>query len=351
MNSCLGDKLPSDATLVSVVVVNWNGKRFLEKCLSSLYAQSYRSFEVIFIDNGSKDGSVEFVRTNFPDAVVIENKENLGFAAANNQGIKVARGKYIATLNNDTEVDRDWLKNLVSAAESSEERMGMLAPKILNMQEPGKIDSVGGLLIYGDGIARGRGRSEEDRGQYDRVEEIFFPSACSALYLKKMLDEIGHFDEDFFAYCEDTDLGLRARLAGWKALSVPSAVVYHHYSGSAGRYSEMKAFLVERNHVWVALKNLPVTMVFLMPFYTMRRWLVQLMHIIRGKGATSKYVREVSPAKIAFALMSAYISALKGLPATLNKRLGIRKKRVVSDRELRKWVKEYGLSANGVVDD
>lgn len=339
------------APLVSIIIVNWNGLKFLHECLPSISAQSYTSFEVIMVDNGSTDGSLEFVRTGFPDTVIIENMENVGFAAANNQGIRIAKGKYIATLNNDTEVDEDWLKNLVDAAGASDKEVGMWAPKILSMKEPTRIDSVGGLLIYRDGIARGRGRSEEDRGQYDRVEDILFPSACSALYRKDMLDEIGCFDEEFFAYCEDSDLGLRARLAGWKALSVPKAVVYHHYSGSAGRYSETKAFLVERNHLWLAIKNFPVTMLALTPFYTLWRWLVQVNNVIRGKGATSKYVREVSTSKVAFALISALISAVKGLPATLRKRSAVQKKRVVSSREVRQWFRTHGLSATEVVSD
>ena len=232
MSSGMASPLP----LVSVVIVNWNGLRFLDGCLSSLFNQSYQDFEVIMIDNGSADGSVEFVKSNFPRTVIIENKENLGFSAANNQGIKVARGKYIATQNNDTVADKNWLSNLVNLAESSESRVGMWAPKILSIKEPSKIDSVGGLIIYKDGIARGRGRGKEDKGQFDKVEEILFPSACSALYRKDMLDEVGYFDEDFFAYGEDTDLGLRGRLAGWKAFSAPNAIVYHHYSGSTGRY-------------------------------------------------------------------------------------------------------------------
>ena len=337
--------------LVSVIIVNWNGLRFLEGCLSSLFNQSYQAFEVIMIDNGSADGSVEFVKSNFPKTVIIENKENLGFSAANNQGIRVAKGKYIATLNNDTKLDKNWLSNLVNLAESSEDRVGMWAPKILSMKEPTKIDSVGGLLIYKDGIARGRGRGTEDKGQFDKVEEILFPSACSALYRKDMLDEVGYFDEDFFAYCEDTDLGLRGRLAGWKALSAPNAIVYHHYSGSTGRYSEIKAFLVERNHIWLVVKNFPFTMAVLIPFYSLWRWIVQLIHIIRGKGATAQFVRDVSPAKIAFALLSAYISAIKGLSLILEKRRDIQKKRVVTNREVRNWFKKYRLSATEVVND
>lgn len=339
------------APLVSIIIVNWNGLRFLDNCLSSADNQSYQDFEVILIDNGSIDGSVELVRVNFPDVIIIENKENLGFAKANNQGIEIARGKYIATLNNDTKLDKNWLSNLVNAAESSERRVGMWAPKILSMQERTKIDSVGGLLIYRDGIARGRGRGKEDKGQFDKEEEILFPSACSALYRKDMVDEIGYFDEDFFAYCEDSDLGFRARLAGWNAVSVPDAVVYHHYSGSTGKYSETKAFLVERNHLWLAIKIFPVTMLALTPFYTSLRWLVQANNVIRGKGATSRYVREVSPSKVAFALIGALMSAVQGLPATLRKRSTVQKKRVVSGREIRIWFRKYGLSATEVVSD
>lgn len=337
--------------LVSIIIVNWNGLKFLETCLSSIFKQSYQAFEVILVDNGSTDGSLEFIRSKFPGPRIIVNEKNLGFAKANNQGIEIARGRYIATLNNDTEVDREWLKKLIEAAGSSDQRIGMWGPKILSMQERTRIDSVGGLLIYRDGIARGRGRSEEDKGQYDRVEDILFPSACSALYRKDMLDEIGYFDEDFFAYSEDSDLGFRARLAGWGAVSVPDAVVYHHYSGSTGKYSETKAFLVERNHLWLAIKNFPVTMLALTPFYTSLRWLVQAINLIGGKGATSKYVKEVSTPNIAFALINALVSAAKGLPATLAKRKSVQKKKVVSNREVRIWFKKYGLSASEVVDD
>ncbi|MBI5328024.1 MAG: glycosyltransferase family 2 protein [Deltaproteobacteria bacterium] len=337
--------------LVSVVIVNWNGKRFLEKNLSSIFNQTYRTFEVILVDNGSSDGSVEFVAENFPKTIIIKNKENTGFAAANNQGIKIAKGNYVATLNNDTELDKDWLKNLASAAASSDVHVGMWAPKILSLQDPKRIDSVGGLLIYRDGIARGRGRLEQDKGQYDKVEEILFPSACSALYRKNMLDEIGYFDEDFFAYCEDTDLGLRARLAGWKAISVPHAITFHHYSGTTGKYSQTKAFLVERNHMWAALKNFPVTMVLTMPIYTLWRWLIQTINVIHGKGATSHYVRKISAISIIAVLFNAYVAAARNIPWILKKRWYIQKKKAVSNKEIRQWFKRYGLSARGVVND
>ncbi|MDO8445573.1 MAG: glycosyltransferase family 2 protein [Deltaproteobacteria bacterium] len=337
--------------MVSIIIVNWNGKMFLERNLSSVFSQTFQQFEVILVDNGSTDWSVEFVRLHFPDVIIIENKENLGFAKGNNQGIRAAKGKYIATLNNDTVVDKEWLSNLVNVAESSENHVGMWAPKILSMKEPAKIDSVGGLLIYKDGIARGRGRGKEDKGQFDKVEGILFPSACSALYRKDMLDDVGLFDEDLFAYCEDTDLGLRGRLAGWKAVSVPDAVVYHHYSGSTGTYSEIKAFLVERNHIWVAIKNFPASMVVLMPFYTLLRWTVQLLHAAKGTGATSSYVKEVSIIRILVVLIKACLSALWGTPMIWKKRAAIQKRRVISINEVRKLLREYRLSAAEVVSE
>jgi GT2 family glycosyltransferase len=193
-------------------------------------------------------------------------QENLGFAAGNNQGIKKASGEYILTLNNDTVLGKGFFGALAAVAERSSEDTGMWAVKILSFDEQVVIDSVGGLLIYPDGLARGKGRLEIDTGQYDQSGAAFIPSACAGLYRRAMLEEVGLFDEDFFAYCEDTDLGLRARLAGWNTVSVPGAVVYHHYSGTGGRYTPFKAYLVERNRIWVALKNFHLRFLLHLPF-------------------------------------------------------------------------------------
>lgn len=335
--------------LVSIIILNLNGKKFLEGCLSSLKVQSYPNFEVIIVDNGSTDGSVQFVRENFPDTIIIENKENLGFAMANNQGIKIAKGKYIALLNNDTVVDRNWLKNLVTVAESSPEKIGMWAGKILSIENPGIIDSVGGLVISNDGIAKGRGRLEEDIGQYDREEEVLIPSACAALYRKEIFDEVGLFDEDFFAYCEDTDLGLRARLAGWKTISVPKAIVYHHYSGTTGRYASSKAYLVERNHVWVAIKNFPPSRLILLPFYTLWRYLMQIYGIFLNKGAGGRFVEDFSGRKLFIILIKALWGSVNGIPLMLKKRQRIQSKRTVSKEDFESIFKRYGIRIKDLV--
>ncbi|MEN8265280.1 MAG: glycosyltransferase family 2 protein, partial [Nitrospirota bacterium] len=178
---------------------------------------------------------------------------------------------------------------------------------------------------------------------YNSVKDILVPSACSALYRKKMLDEIGAFDVDFFAYCEDTDLGLRARLAGWQAVSVPESVVYHHYSGTGGEYSETKAFLVERNHIWVVLKNFPLLWICQLPFYIVLRYVFQFYGIASGTGSASKFKKSHSVMDIILTIVKAYISAFKALPLIIKKRKAIKKK--ISYKQYKNMLNENGISA------
>ena len=335
--------------VVSVIIVNWNGERLLGGCLAALSAQRYRNFETIVVDNGSVDGSVKLLRDSYPGVAVIENGENRGFAAANNQAIAIAKGRYLALLNNDVEVGREWLSHFVAAAESSPPDVGMWACKILSWEDRATIDSVGGLLLSRCGIAKGRGRGAPDRGQYDREREVFIPSACAALYRRELFQDIGGFDEDFFAYCEDTDLGMRARLRGWKCLSVPDAVVFHHYSGTAGKYSPMKAFLVERNHLWVALKTFPLPMLLRLPPVTLWRCLLQAYGIATRQGAGGQYVREHSKASLIGLLLKAWLAAAKRAPRMIRKRRRIGGCKTVSDREQRRWFTRYGIGISELV--
>jgi len=338
---------------VSIIVVNWNGLRFLEKCLSAIFKQTLahtsRRYEVVFVDNGSTDASVEYVKENFPAVGIIRNGSNLGFAKANNQGIEASRGRYVLTLNNDTEMKEDFMENLLYAVYESDKEVGMWAPKILSMDTPHLIDSVGGLLIYPDGLARGRGRLEMDTGQYDGIKEVFAPSACAALYRRTMLDEVGLFDEDYFAYCEDTDLGFRARLAGWKALSVPEAVVYHCYSGTSGRYTPFKAYLVERNRLYTAIKDLPFPYLAASFFYTSWRYLVQVYGVLAGKGSGGRFLAGGSRSELVRILLRAYLHAAVNLPSTLRKRSVIQKKMKVGSIDVRAWFKHSGIDASTLV--
>ena len=194
-------------------------------------------FEVVVVDNGSKDGSLEMLAREFTTGQpfrlkIIRNSENKGFCAANNQGLAAAGGQLLALLNNDAEAEPGWLTALAAIFHDNPD-VGMAASKILVHEDPTKIDKAG-HLIYPDGQNRGRGSGELDIGQYDKIEEILWPDGCAAMYRGKMLDQIGGFDEDFFAYADDAELGLRARIAGWRCLYVPRAVVRHHRGSTYG---------------------------------------------------------------------------------------------------------------------
>lgn len=157
---------------ISVIILNYNGEHLLKECLDSLREQIFRDFEVIFVDNGSTDGSVAFAAGNYPEVRIVENMKNLGFGEGNNVGMRLAEGRYIALLNNDTKTHPEWLQRLFEAAERSSETFGMWASKILFHDKPDTIDTAGHLM-YPDGQNIGRGRGEIDKGQYDREEEVF----------------------------------------------------------------------------------------------------------------------------------------------------------------------------------
>jgi GT2 family glycosyltransferase len=317
----------------------------IENCLISLTQQTYSPLELIVVDNGSTDDSVALIQEKFKNLVrLIQNQTNLGFAGGNNVGIRVARGEYIGLLNNDATADTRWVAELVKFAES-DPRIGMCASKIYSFDQPEILDSAGGLLIYRDGLSRGRGRLEYDQGQYNRVEEVLLPSGCACLYRREMLNQIGLFDEDFFAYSDDTDLGLRARIAGWKCLYVPTAVAYHRYSVSAGRYSPLKALLAERNRVWVAVKNLPLSMLLLSPAYTLWRLFLHTYAIMTKRGVTGKFLQQYTLRTLLWTMLKAYFSAIAGLPSMWRKRMQIHHERRTTIKNLKYWLNKFRISA------
>jgi len=334
------------APAISIIIVNWNGRHLLTDCLGSLRTQTYRDYETILVDNGSSDGSAEFVRTQFPEVHLIVLPENRGFAGGNNVGIAAATGQYIALLNNDTKADPDWLSSLVNATASGQ-HVGMCASKILSHDSPNVIDNTG-LLLYWDGLARGRGRLEVDRGQFDHQREVLFPSGCAGLYRKSMLDEIGSFDEEFFAYADDVDLGLRGRLAGWDCVYVPGAVVYHKYSSSSSAYSPMKAFLVERNRIWVLLKYYPIELVLVSPYFTFKRLVLSLYGALTGRGASGKFAAENSLVKAGLILLKAWCAALGGMPAVLRQRWAFGRKRRLGRKAFYHLHRRFSLSTSEI---
>ena len=240
---------------ISVIILNWNGKKFLKECLDSLAMQTYRDFETVLVDNGSTDGSAEYVRDSYPWVRLIALHENTGFTEGNNLGLAACDGEYIVTLNNDTKVAPDLLAELVRPVDG-DIRIGMAAAKMRNYYQPERIDAAG-LKIGTNGLGYNIGVGETDAGQYDGAA-VFGPCGGAALYRRAMLDEVGFFDPDFFAYYEDFDLAWRGRLAGWACVAAPGAVVYHVHSATSGEWSPFKVYQTHRNKWCVIIKNWPL---------------------------------------------------------------------------------------------
>jgi GT2 family glycosyltransferase len=335
----------SNSCLISVVVLNWNGSRVIDQCLKSLYDQTYLPSEIIVVDNASADGSVELVRERFPNVKLVVNERNLGFGGGNNVGIQASRGTYVMMLNNDTRLDPKCIEELKRSIEK-DKRYGACASKILLEYEENLIDAAG-IVVCPDGLSIGRGRLE--RGDlYDEEAEVFFASDCACLYRREMLEDIGLYDEDFFAYADETDMGWRAQLAGWKCIYNPKAIVYHFHSASSGTYSPLKAFLVERNRIWVAVKNFPPSLLILGQFYTLWRYFLQAYGAFTGKGAAGRFTSDFSKVALVKILMKVYLSLWKQFPLMFKKRRAIQKKRRITNREVYRLVKQFGISAKEI---
>jgi GT2 family glycosyltransferase len=335
-----------DSPLISAVVLNWNGQQVLDNCLRSLYNQTYRPLEIIVVDNASTDGSVDFLKDKFQDINLIINEKNLGFGAGNNIGIRASQGEYIMMLNNDTRLDPKCVEELKRSIEK-DKGYGACASKILLESDPDVIDGVG-ILVCPDGLSFGRGRLEK-RDRYDKEEDIFFAADCACLYRREMLEDIDLYDEDFFAYADETDMGWRAQLAGWKCTYSPNAIVYHlHSISSGGRVSSFKAFLVERNRIWVALKNFPLSLIIYGQLYTLWRYVFQAYGALRGKGAAGRFTSNFSKAELVKILLKAYLSAARKFPLMLKKRKMVQKKKRITNREVYRLIKQYGISAREI---
>jgi GT2 family glycosyltransferase len=291
--------------MISVIIVNFNGRHFLDGCLSSLVNQSYKDFETILVDNASNDGSAAYVIDTYPWVRLIENKENRGFAGGVNDGIRSSNGEYMLTLNNDTIAEPHFVEELLKSMDK-DRSLGMCASKMLFPN--GRINSTG-LCISRSGAAWDRGMFEEDLGQYDTEREIFGPCAGAALYRKKMLDEIGLFDEDFFLFMEDVDLAFRGRLAGWKCLYVPTARIMHSHGGTAGFKSDLSVYYGNRNLIWVPCKDYPFWLLVASFPWIMGRNLGLIFYYLRqGRGRL---------------VLGAKMQAIKGLGLIIRKRKNV----------------------------
>jgi len=248
--------------VVSVIIPNWNGKELLARTLDRLKKQSFKDFEIIVVDNGSIDGSVQFIKEHFPDVNILSLTENKGFAHACNLGIRYAKGEFIALLNNDAEPDKDWLFYLTDAL-SKYTDYSFFASFVLMYDKPDIVDSAGDCFSP-FGVAFKRGHRKEAK-KYYKKEKVFGASASASIYRKDFFNHVGFFDEDLYFLYEDADISFRANLFGLKCLFVPEAKVFHHISASSkkGEGKKVANFFGPRNIEWVYFKNMPILLIFL----------------------------------------------------------------------------------------
>ncbi len=296
---------------VSVVIPSWNGRGQLAEVLGSLARQTDGEFETVVVDNGSTDGSLEYLAAAWPGVRILALDRNEGFAAAVNRGISATSAPYVALVNNDVELEPHWIETVVRVLEH-EPRAGSVASKLLDWSRRNVLDGAGDLVGW-DGYCVRRGKGERDRGQYDGSRDVISACAAAALYRREALDDVGEFDERFFAYIEDVDWGMRAQLAGWDCIYEPTAVAYHVGGASSSRIDGFELFQCHRNIVAMMVKNFPVSM--LLAFAP---WLVA-----RRVGSLAKAAGRGE----AGVLLGAWGAGLGELPASLRSRRRVQRRR------------------------
>lgn len=306
--------------MISVVIPNYNGVHHLKTCFDSLLAQSYRDFKVFLVDNNSSDDSVKFTRENYPGVEVIQLDYNTGFAKAVNTGIKHSLQNpefdYILLLNNDIECEPDFLEEMLKEIKTDE--VGSVACKMLNYYNRDIIDDAGDF-IKRKGSPYPRGHGEKDFGQYNKAEFIWGACAGAALYRKEIFNDVGFFDEDFFAYYEDVDFNFRMQLMGYKCYYNPAAVCYHKRGATLKDKGEIQTMYCEKNLVAVRLKNYPTGLLF--------RWSLFFM-LVRMKRYLEFLINH-SP-KLCWFAVKGYLKGLAEIPRSLSKRRKIQRERKVT---------------------
>jgi GT2 family glycosyltransferase len=279
------DNLP----LASIIVLNFNGEKYISQCVKSILKSDYNNFELIIVDNNSSDHSIEIIEQEYNDnrIKIIKSEKNLGFAGGNNLGAEHAKGKYFVFLNIDTIVDSQWLSELVSVMES-DNTIGAAQPKLLSLDDKTIFDSAGDYLdFFGNSFRRGGDWLEKDNGQYDNVREIFSARGAALITRKEIVEKIGLFDDDYFLDFEDIDFCWRVRLFGFRIVFVPTAIVYHKGGGISSANPTVKSIHPSKNRFTTMIKNYDTTnminyaiLPFLLNFFT---GLPLIEALIKGK--------------------------------------------------------------------
>ncbi len=304
---------------MSVIIVNWNGRHFLDTCLDSLRRQTFRSFETILVDNGSRDKSTDYVRAQFPEVKVIPLGENRGFAGGNIAGFEQSCGEIIVLLNNDTEADANWLEQIHESARDFP-KAGSFASKMLYFDDRQRIENCG-FGVTSAGMTVDLGRNELDGPAWATPRAVFGACGGAAAYRRAMIERIGFLDPDFFLGYEDVDFSFRACLQGYTCVFVPHAIVYHRFSATRGKYPADQVFFSQRNIEFVYLKNMPLGL--------MLRSLPQ--KILYEVGGAIYFLKM----GVGGAFLKAKFEVIRRLPSLLRKRKTLRKRKILPDRDLR----------------
>jgi GT2 family glycosyltransferase len=299
----------------SIIILYWNNEQYIRKCLTSLLNQTLKNFEIIFVDNGSESPLPFDIRIDFPtlEPTFLQLPRNIGFAAGNNLGAEHASGEYIVTLNADAFPEPDWLENIRTASDKYPN--SSFASKLVMTNNPNKLDGAGDVYHF-TGLVWRKYHNYQEKTLQLKEKEVFSACGAAAIYPKEAFLKVGGFDPDYFSYVEDVDLGFRLRLAGYRCIFLPDAVVHHVGSGSTGRRSDFSVYYGQRNLIWTFMKNMPgVLFWILLPFHFLMNTLTVILSIFRNQGKiTSK----------------AKVDALADLSELLRKRKQIQKSCKVS---------------------
>lgn len=316
-------------SLISIIIVNYNGKEYLLNCLEGVFASTYPDFEVIVVDNGSEDGSVAAAEKMYgprPNFKVVALEKNFGPSYARNRGVEVSQGRYIAFLDNDTRPEPSWLEPLVGAMEK-DSQIGACQCKILLMDEPEKIDYVGDYISNLGFLVQRAPDGTVDEGQFDQPEEILSAKSAAMAIRREAFDQAGGFDEDYFIYVEETDLGWRVWLSGYKIVFVPQSVVYHKFGTSAIILPDKQGFLLKfhgtKNYIQTLFKNLGlVNLLKILPVHV-GFWLgMAVLFILKRRFKSGWWI------------LRGIFWNLSHSPYLLKKRRQVQRSRIVSDAEI-----------------
>ncbi len=326
---------------VSVLIVTFNSESVIRECLESVLRSDYGDYEILIYDNASSDNTVKIVQSFKSKKIkLISGKFNRGFGYGLNRLVEMSEGEIVISLNPDTEVSKNWIdKALIHFSNPS---VGMVAPKVIFADRPDAIDSAG-HLIYLDGLNRGRGHNLNSKNEFINVDEVAFPSGAAGFYRRELYLKVGGIDESLFLYGDDTDIGLKIRLMGYSCIFEPESIVYHRYSSSTGKYSDLKAYYVERNRLIILLKYFPSSLIIKSIYHTFKRFILHNVSAFSGKGSTHRYLEKGHIMKLYFMMVMAYGDFILNMPEILNKRKELPE---FLDREkIRKLLKDFSISA------